>query len=333
MIIAVIFGLTAWLTAAEMATFSARPERMRQAVESGNRNGTDVLVYQRSPVSFLAAGQVIATGASLFLGTVLQAQITPDLATWIQEVTKIKPSDATNLAGIINLVIFTILSLIITNVIPKQIGFDHADRIALKVAKPFRFLIKLTRPIAWIVTRVSQIAEGMVNRKVIEGHRVTEHDLNTLIAEGLRLGTLDPNESKFVHNALRLSDVKVEQIASPILEGNYLLTNKPVEETHARIIATDHSYMPVFANFPDQPLGTLKTRTWLAADPQSRLLGELIEPVTILEHSETAVDLFRALSVKTSRVVLIRKEGQIIGLITLNDAVAQLAGNLKALRS
>ncbi len=329
--IVLIFAITAWLTAAEMATFSARPERMRQAVEVKDKRGSLVLAYQRSPISFIAAGQVIATAASLILGAIMQSEVTPAIQAWIGQRITLPTIEVATTASIVSLVIFTILALIATNVVPKQFGFDHADKIALRVARPFRILITITRPVAWLVTKASHFAEALINQKFKTGHRITENDLNSLISEGLRIGTLDPTEAIFVRNALHLSDVTVEQVATPIRESDYLLTNQARQETHDKIVEIDHSYIPVFASYPEQPLGILKARTWLSLSPEKQLLAELIEPVIILDHDESAVRVFSALGEVSSRVILIRKADQIIGMLTLNDAVRLLAGNLKAL--
>lgn len=329
--ILLIFVITAWLTAAEMATFSARPERMRQAAESNDKRGTLVLVYQRSPVSFLAAGQVIATAASLTLGAIMQTEVTPTIEKWLSSKFILNNSEIATLASLTSLTIFTILALIITNVVPKQMGFDHADRIAILVSRPFRFLITITRPIAWLVTKASRFAEAVINRKLNAGHRVTEKDINTLIAEGLRIGTLDPTEASFVRNALNLSDISAGEIATPINEADYLLTNQNRTETNAKILAANHSYIPVFASFPTEPLGMLKARTWFAQPTEMQLLGDLIEPVIIIDHNESAVQVFSALSEMSSRVILVRRDKDIVGMLTLNDAVRLLAGNLKAL--
>ncbi|HMS56297.1 MAG TPA: CNNM domain-containing protein, partial [Fimbriimonadaceae bacterium] len=66
----VLLALVAVLTAVEMATFSARPERMRQANDAGDRRGAMVMVYQRSPIPFITAAQVLTTLATFMTGLI-----------------------------------------------------------------------------------------------------------------------------------------------------------------------------------------------------------------------------------------------------------------------
>lgn len=327
----IIFALSAWLTMAEMATFSARPERMRQAAASGDKRGTHVLAYQRSPVSFIAAGQVLATAGSLVIGALMQSWATPAITAFLDPYFDLPQDQLSGISSTIALVLFTILALIATNVVPKQIGFDHADKIAIAVANPFRFLIRITRPIAWLVTIVSRAAESFVNRRVTAGHRVTEADLLTLMAEGMRLGTLNETESTFVKNALHLSDVSVKNICSPIAKADYILTNQDRATTTAQLIESHHSYLPVFSQFPREPLGILKALDWFYTPEDKRFLPELTQPVIILESTKSAVEIFTALSDVSSRIILVREAGEIIGMVTMNDAIKLLAGNMKAL--
>lgn len=331
--LALLFIVTALLTAAEMATFSARPERMRQVAHSGDRRGTLVLAYQRSPVSFLSAGQVIATAAAFVTGAIIQAEITPAFVQWLDVRVDWDKSTLEGVAGTTAFLLFTILALIVTNVVPKQIGFDHADRVAVFFSTPFRLLIRLTRPIAWLVTVTSQVFERVVNRRNRAGARVTEADLLTLMAEGIRIGALNEHEARFVRHALRLSDLSMSQVMTPIDQVDAIDALWNPQKIDDFVRASNHSFFPVFDGTLDRPLGVLKAREWLSAEGAKPKLEPMLSPLAVLSSDDSAVELFEALRGRESRIVFVQDKGHTIGMVTLNDAVELLTGKLESLDS
>lgn len=325
-----LFLITALLTAAEMATFSARPERMRQAAADGDKRGTLVLAYQRSPVSFLSAGQVIATAAAFVTGGLIQTDVTPGFVTWLQGRLPWDHATLEAIGSTTVFLLFTIVALIVTNVVPKQIGFDHADRVAIFFASTFRLLIRLTRPIAWLVTITSQVFERAVNRRNRSGARVTEADLLTLLAEGIRIGALDAHEAQFVKRALRLSDQTMRDVMTPISSVEAIDALWPPAEIDAKVRSSKHSFLPVFDGSIDRPLGVLKAREWLGASERPKL-ESMLYPLNVLESKASAVDLFDALQGRESRIVFVQEQGQTVGMVTLNDAIELLTGSMKSL--
>lgn len=326
----VIFFVTALLTAAEMATFSARPERMRQLAQSGDERGKLVLVYQRSPVSFLAAAQVIATAAALGIGAIMQAEVVPQIAGSLAAKLPMTLEQAQPYAATAALIAFTVIALIVTNVVPKQIGFDHADAVAVFFAKPMRALIKLTRPAAWIVTIASRAVEALVNRKVRQESRVTEADVLTLVAEGIKIGALDRRETQFVKSALKLSDLKVRDVLTPRHQVEAIDANWPQRQIDETVRASRHSYLLAYEGSFDRPVGVLKARDWLVAPNNS--VKPLLAPVGEISADESAVALFDVLKNIHVRMVAVRDGESLAGIVTVNDAVALLAQDVRALQ-
>ncbi|GAB4128546.1 MAG: hemolysin family protein [Fimbriimonadaceae bacterium] len=330
--ILILFLVSALISAAEMATFSARVERMRQAHEAGNHAGRLVLVYQRSPVAFLAAGQVLATAANFLLGAIISNQLTPMVTPWFLSQPWIQETHAQPLASGLTLVVMTIAALIVTNVIPKQIGFDHADAIALWCARPFYWLIRITRPLAWLVSRTSKLAEDAVNRRARLGARVTEKDLLTLIREGIRIGAIDKRESEFVTNAFQLSERTCGEVMTPIAEIEALDLNWDRKRIEEAIRDSSHSYLPVFRGGWNDTAGLLRVRDWYCGGdvPLTSLLSELPR----LNEKQSAIDLFETLRARETKMTLVEDENQVVvGVITLNDAVTLVAGRMKSIEA
>lgn len=149
-VILLLFGILAALTAIEMATFSARKERMVQARDAGDRPGTMVNSFQRAPSIYLAAIQLLVTAANFVLGAMigsnLEAPTRQILKSWLPDFRFTAELSWTLAVGCT-----TILALIFTNVLPKQIGFVRANELALKSAPVMRAWIRLSWPITSLI--------------------------------------------------------------------------------------------------------------------------------------------------------------------------------------
>jgi putative hemolysin len=283
-------------------------------------------------VAFLAAGQVLATAANFLLGAIISNKLTPGVTEWFLAQSWIQQAHAQPVAGGLTLAVMTIAALIVTNVIPKQIGFDHADAIALWFARPFYWLIRITRPLAWMVSKTSKMAEDAVNRRTRLGARVTEQDLLTLIREGIRSGAIDKRESEFVQNAFQLSERTCGDVMTPIDEIEALDLNWDRKRIEEAIRGSSHSYLPVYRGGWAETVGLLRVRDWYCGEevPLTSLLSELPR----LKEKHSAIELFEVLRAKETKMTLVENDGQVVvGVITLNDAVSLVAGEMKSLQA
>lgn len=195
-------------------------------------------------------------------------------------------------------------------------------------ARPFRFLTRITRPLTWLVARTTRITKSLAIKRSRRA-RVTEDDILSLLSEGVRLGSINEQETQFVRNALHLSELKVRDVMRPSSEIEAIDINWPQSKIEAKIKGSKHSHLPVYKQSITQPLGLLKVRDWLLSE--NKELNPFLHPLSKISEEETAVELFTALRDAESRAVLVtdKANGNVIGMITLNDAVQLLAGDLK----
>jgi len=214
LVILLLFAILAVLTAVEMATFSARKERMVQALQAGDRRGSLVNVFQRSPANYLSAIQLIVTAANFVVGAMIGANLEAPtrqvLGQWLPGFAYTPELSWTIAVGFT-----TILALIFTNVLPKQIGFVRANEIALKSAPLMQFWIRASWPITSLIRLATVAIARLLRLAPDEKHRVTERDIEALLAEGARAGSLDRREQEIMRRALRLSDLPVREAMVP----------------------------------------------------------------------------------------------------------------------
>jgi len=258
-----LLGLVGILTAAEMATFSARQERMVQVTNGGDRRGTVVLAYQRSPVSFLSAAQWLATAATFAIGSMNSSHLQPLAESWLTDLgLQPRHADLAAFSGI--LVVVTIISLIFTNVAPKQWAFVHANEFAVTVAMPMRWLIQILAPISWVVAASSAGLLRLVNVKKSTPPAITEADIKTMIGQGQRSGDIEAREGDIVRRALELSDIGVADAMTPRDRIQWVDSSWTKPEIDLKIKESGRSLLPVCRGSLDRCEGIIRTRDWLA---------------------------------------------------------------------
>jgi putative hemolysin len=183
-------------------------------------------------------------------------------------------------------------------------------------------LIRITRPIAWIVTVTSQLFERIVNRRVKRSARVTEADILTLVAEGIRIGSLDERETQFVKNALRLSDLQVKDVMTPIHQADAIDVTWKREKVDSEVRRSERSYLFAYRATPDSPVGVLRARDWLSTHRKG--VEQVLQPIETIGSDASAVSLFELLQRQEIRMVAVVEDERTIGLVTLNDAVSLL---------
>ncbi len=332
-LILLLLFLTALATAAEMATYSARPERMQQAIAGGDRRGKMVMAYQRRPASFLSSLQLITTFASFGVGALIGEHFQAPVLAWFQRQFGLAGwvetlSDSLTILG------FTIFALIFTNVFPKQIGFVKANEIALASAPPMRIWISVTRPLAWVVGAAVDVLQRLFRVAPAEATRVTEEDIKTLLREGCRKGGIDEREQKIMERILRLSDQGLGTIGTPREKIEWLDLRADWEVLDAQIRASSHSYLAVGEGSLDSLRGVVKSRTWLSQSAQSEAgWADLLLPALELPEGASALEVLEALRPASARCVFLRNmDGQIVRLITLNDAIEIALGPMESIR-
>lgn len=308
----------------EMATFSARKERMVQAAQAGDRRGTLVNAFQRTPADYLSAIQLVVTAANFVVGAMIGANIETPLRAWL---TTLLPSFnyVPELSWTLAIGGTTIVALIFTNVLPKHIGFVRANEIAIKSAPIMRLWIKATWPVTSIVRRSTKILAVLFRIAPDVKQRVTEKDIDALLLEGLRARSLDPTEQAIMRRALRLSDMRVVEIMIPIERVLWVSPEWRPDELEAFFRKNGRSNYPV-GRTPEKIEGIVRVQDWY----ETRDLRKAMTPVVFADAEESLALVVERLRPSQTRLLVVTDKEKIVGVVTLNDVLAHIVGPIQA---
>lgn len=316
----------------ELALVSARKVRLEQAARQGDRQAQAALNLVNRPDDFLATVQVGITLVSIFSGAFGGAALSEPLAQLLEQL-PLLGGYAQALAFAIVVVIITYLSLVVGELVPKQLALIMPEAIAKTVAGPMKLLSRLATPIVWLLSISTRMLVRLLNIQPDHGPSVTEAEIRAFIQQGTEAGTLEVAEQEIVERVFRLGDRPIHGIMTPRPEIIWLDLEEDISENQRKIATGHHRRMPVCQGRLDNVLGLISVNALLERSLQGQPLDLTVgleQPLVVPEDGR-ALQLLEQFKQSRSHTALVVDEyGVIQGLVTLGDILEALVGDLPA---
>lgn len=328
LLLLLLLGANGVFAMAEIAVVSARKARLRQRAEAGDHGARLALDLAESPNRFLSTVQVgitlVGIVAGAFGGTTIARHLTP----WIARIPGIGDS-ANEISLVLVVVAITYLSLVIGELIPKRIGLNNPEAVAIRVARPMMFLSRLVGPLVALLSHSTDGLLRLLGFRARGDVTVNEDEVRTLMQEGVRAGAFNQVESRIVHNALELDLLPVREIMTPRPKVIWLSADDSHEVAWHKIVVSRHSHFPVYAGNRDHPIGVVSVKSIyanLAAGAPVNLRALAEKPVAVPE-TQTVVQLVETFKQAGRHVALVVDEyGGVVGMVTLHDVMEAIVG-------
>lgn len=318
------------LAMSEISLVSARKVRLRRLAEQGDRGARAALELAASPGRFLSTVQIGITLVGILAGAFGGATLAEELADRIGKVPGLAPYSEAAGIGIVVIGI-TYVSLILGELVPKQIGLNAPEKISARLARPLRLLSKVSAPAVWALDGSTRLVLRLLGTRPSEEPPITEEELNHLLRQGTRAGVFEEGEQEIVARVIRLGERQVGELITPRRSMVALDVDAPPEESWARIDASDHFYFPVYEGVPDRVLGVVSIKDlWnrIRRGEEPDLRQVLREPVYLPEGMSALRALERFRQTGTHLALVLDEYGGVEGLVTLHDVLRAIVGEL-----
>ncbi|MGV2827738.1 hemolysin family protein [Myxosarcina sp. GI1(2024)] len=314
----------------EIAIVSARKARLQQQVNRGNSGARAALKLANSPSHFLATVQIGITLVGILAGAFGGATLAAQLTEALRLVPALAPySDALGFGVVV--VCITYLSLVIGELVPKQVALNDPEGIACKVARPMQRLSKVAAPLVRVLSVSTQAVVKLLGVRASEEPAVTEDEIRLLIHQGTKFGTFKQAEQEIVERVFRLDDLPVSAIMTPRSRIVWLDREDSFEENHQKIANSIHARFPVCQDSLDEVLGIVLIKDFYVrsvAEPSTALTDYLQQPLFIPE-SLWALKVLEIFKQTEMHMALVVDEYDVIqGLVTLNDILEAIVGDI-----
>ncbi|MEM6255313.1 MAG: hemolysin family protein [Cyanobacteria bacterium P01_D01_bin.156] len=317
----------------ELAVVSARKVRLEQAARKGDRKAQAALKLAKRPDNFFSTVQVGITLISIVSGAFGGQALSAPVAQLLSNIPGLS-GYADTLAFPLVVAIITYLSLILGELVPKQLALTMPEAIAMVIAGPMAMLSKLAAPIVALLSFSTNRVVRLLNIQPDDSPSITEAEIRAFIQQGTEEGTLEVTEKEIMERVFRLGDRPVTAIMTPRPDIVWLDLEDTPDANQRKIAATRYRRLPVCQGNLDNSVGLISVNSLLnrALDkaPLDLTIG-LEQPLVIPELSRSLplLEQFKRSRVHTALVV--DEYGVIQGLVTLWDILEALVGDAPAL--
>lgn len=330
----VLIALNAIFACAEIAVLSINETKLERMAEQGNRRAKRLFRLTREPAKFLATIQVAIT-LSGFLGSAFAADsFSEPLVNWVISlgVTGIPVATLDSIAVVVITLILSYFTLVFGELVPKRVAMKKAESLGLGISGLISGISKVFKPIVWFL---SVSTNGVLRLLGIDPNeadeQVNEEEILMMVDAGSEKGAIDEQEKEFIQNIFEFDDLTADEIAVHRTEVTILWMEDDMDQWAATIHDSRHTLYPVCQDSADKVIGILNAKDYFRLDDKSRenVMREAVREPYFVPATIKADVLFRNMK-KTRNImaIVLDEYGGMVGIITLNDLIEQLVGDL-----
>jgi putative hemolysin len=329
LLVAFLIVLNGVFVMSEMAIVSARKVRLQQLANQGDRRAGIALGLAMSPDRFLPTVQVGITLLIILSGargeSAISRIILPLLETWFS------PKYSEPIASVIAIAIVTYLTIVISELVPKQLALNSPEKVASLVAVPLNLLVRLSAPIIFILSGSTKFVVKLLGIKPSNQPEVTEEEIKVMIEQGTEAGMFEKSEQDMVDGVLSLDNLKIGALMSPRPDIIWIDIEDSIAVTRQKIIDSDYSRLPVCEGELDRVLGVIHVSDLLSQTlkgEEINLTASLRQPLFIPESTRGLKVLEQFKKFGTHIAMVVDEYGVIQGLVTMHDIFEEIAGDI-----
>jgi len=318
------------LSMSEIAVISSRKARLQQLVDEKKHGARSALALNKEPASFLSTIQVGITTVGILSGAIGETALGDPLTQWLAGFAPIEPY-----SGVIALTIvvggLTYFSVVVGELVPKQLGLLAPERTASLIAPSMNLLERLTRPLVWLLSTSSGLLLRIMGAVRKEEPPVTDEEIKILMGQGAEAGVFHASEKAIVSNVLRLDEQRIGAIMTHRNEIYSLDLDAPEEEIRKRIAESPYTRVIVCRDGLDNIVGILRTADIL----KDALAGKPLEvekslrpPLYVPEGVTTTHLLENFRKTRQQFALIVDEYGELQGMVTLTDVMISIVGEI-----
>lgn len=315
---------------AEIAIVTARKTRLQAMANQGNARAKAVLNIAEHPTRFLSTVQIGITLIGIMAGAFGGARLADNASAWISKVEALAIYADMLAIGLI-VVLITLASVVVGELIPKRIALHSPERIAIALTGPIGVFSRLVSPVANTLAYVTDRVLRVFGIAAAEDAPVTEDEIRSLVRKGIAAGTFHHAEEDMVEGVLALDQLHVTALMTPRPKIVFLNLDDPDEVNWRKIVASGHSHFPVYQSSRDQIVGMVSVKALWAhsAIGLPTTLKNLLVPPLVVPETITGAALLEQFKKSGRRLALVTDEfGSVQGVVSLIDVLEAIVGDL-----
>jgi len=318
------------LAMSEIAVISSRKARLQNLVDNNVAGAQSALALNSEPATFLSTIQVGITSVGILSGAIGETVLADPLTIWLADFTLFE-AHANGIALTVVVVGLTYFSVVIGELVPKQLGLLAPEKIASMIALPMNILAQLTRPLVWLLSASSGFLLRIMGITSKNEPPVTDEEIKVLMGQGAEAGVFHASEQAIVSNVLRLDEQRIGAIITHRNDIYVLDLKEPEAEIRQRIADSPYTRVVVCRNGQENIVGILRIADILKDALAGRPLEieqSLSPPLYVPEGVTTTHLLENFRNARQQCALVVDEYGELQGLVTLTDVLTSIVGEM-----
>jgi CBS domain containing-hemolysin-like protein len=330
----VLVALNGFFVAAEFALVRVRDSRLVQLEQEGSSRAGRVRAALQDLDAYLSVCQVGITVASLALGWVGEPAVSALIRPLLHGVGIENERIVELIAVVLGFAVITYAHLVFGEQAPKYYSIQRAEGVSMNISRPLNLFMFLFRPLVWLVNASTNFILrpwGIRLGEEMEAH--SEEELRIMISSSVASGELEPQEHDYLNNVFDFGDTVARAVMVPRPDIEALPITAPLEELVERAAFGRYTRYPVYEGDLDHVLGAVHVKDLFRAakeDGDGFDIRPLIRDCLVVPETKRIEQILREFqSRKLQMAIVIDEWGSVEGLITIEDVVEELVGEIQ----
>lgn len=331
LLIFVLILINGFFAASEIAIISINRNKISMQAQEGDKKALLIQKLFKEPSKFLATIQVGIT----LTGFLASASAAVSISTYFSQYLKRLNIPFSDQISLLLVTLFiSYITLVLGELLPKRLALQNPEKIAFNIIGTIVFISRITAPFVKILTLSTNFFAKLFGvGATYEEEKVTEDEIRMMIDVGEENGVLNETEKEMIDGIFEFDDTLAKEVMTPRTAVFAIDINSPLEEIIHQIIEEQYSRIPVYDGDIDNIVGILYMKDLFVEMASKRLdeisIKELLRPAYFVPDTKKIDRLFRELQAsKNHMAILIDEYGGVSGIITIEDLIEEIVGNI-----
>ena len=331
-VLVILILLNAYFAATEIAFISLNDAKIERDAKEGNKKAKQILKMLKSPSKFLATIQIGITLAGFLSSAFASDAFADKLAPVLNNLVPAISLEVWRGVSIVLITkILSFFTLLFGELVPKRLAMKYYEKISYATIGVIRGISVITAPFVKLLTASTNMVSKIFGVGESEEEVVTEEEIKMMIAEGEEKGTIEQGERQLLNNVFEFNDIIVSEIMTPRTDMYAIDINDKIEDVLDEIDEFKYSRIPVYEENVDDIKGILFVKDILKPlkDNEKIEIDKIIREPYFVPESKDIDELFKEMQQnKVQMAIVIDEYGGTAGLITMEDIIEELVGNI-----
>jgi putative hemolysin len=330
LILACLLVVNGILAMSELAIMTSRTSRLERSARRGSKGAAAALALAREPTRFLSTVQVGITMIGIFAGAFGEKAIAARLRESLAAYPSIERfADEISLAIVVTVI--TYFSLVLGELVPKRIAMAYPEGSAALIAQPLRWLSMMAAIPVKLLSVSTEVVLGLLRVRPRRDD-VSEDDVKALVDRAATSGALEPAEHQLFQRALAIGDRKARALMVPRNDVVWIDETMSTDEVRILLGTSPYSHFPVCRNTFDELIGVVHIKDLIAyglLGGSTFAVATVAQPPVFVPETAPALKILEIFQAERTHIAFVVDEyGSITGIVTLNDIMRTLVGDV-----